>query len=97
MPPRVIIRPGIDIPESVQPQLIIMSDNNKPGDLEAQLIHILQNNIQDDSPIYITVHKVPSTEVESNIVNIMSFGIIITIINGILIFLLSKIFNWYFR
>jgi hypothetical protein len=86
--------PGIEIPEGVQPHIIFKSENDKPGDLEAQLIRILQNNnIQDDSPIYISVQTVPITEVASNIVNTTSFGIIIAIIIGLIVFLLTKTFN----
>jgi hypothetical protein len=91
--PRVILTSENDIPEGVQPRVILMSDNDIAEDIETQLIRILQNNIPDDSPLYISIERVPSTEVESNIVNTMSLGIIITILIGFLIFLLNKTFN----
>jgi hypothetical protein len=93
VPPRVIFSPEIEIPEGVQPQVILISENDKPEDIEAKLIHILQNNIPDDSPLYLTVKTVPSTEVASNIVNAISFGIIIAIMIGFIVFLLTKTFN----
>ena len=97
-PPWVIMSPGIEISEGVQPHIIFRSENDKPGDMEAQLIRILQNNnIQDNSPIYISVQTVPSTEVASNIGNATSFGVIIAIMIGIIVFLLTKTFNWYFN
>lgn len=53
--------------------------------------------IPEGVPFYITLTEVPNTEVETNIVSVTSLGIVLSLVVGLLIFIITTIFNWYFN
>jgi hypothetical protein len=92
------VPPRVNIPEGVQYKVI--RTRGSIEDIENQIINILKdNNVQDGSSIYISVQKVHNdgvvnnNEVVNNIVIAMSFGVIILIIVGILVYAITKISN----
>jgi|SRR5919108_2543662 hypothetical protein len=93
LPPRVIFSPEIEIPEGVQPLIMHMSDRDGPEDMNNKLISILQNNVLDDSPLYVSVQKVHDSETANNIVTAMSVPIMILIIVGVLVYVITKVSN----
>jgi hypothetical protein len=49
--------------------------------------------IPEGVPFYITLTEVPNTEVETNIVSVTSLGIVLSLVVGLLIFIITTIFN----